>query len=421
MGVNVQGYDPFDIRVCPCPACGCQAAAPFFDGGEQPLATLAWPASAAEARNMKNLPLDFVRCISCGHIFNSQFKYEDVPYSDKPNLMFNSGKLWVDFIQNVQSDILSLLPEKPVVAEIGYGDGSFLSSLAAARPEGRYVGFDPHGATSDSNLLDLRQELFDPVKHLVSLRPDILVSRHVLEHITNPMGFLQKISCVATAMRISVMAYFEVPCIDRVLKSGRTADFYYEHSSQFTTESFTRMLESSFSEISRIGHGYDGEVIYGFVRMGARSDDRLRHMEESHDFQISTRLSAETIARQLDEIHQSGKRVVIWGGTGKSAAFINRYQADAARFPLVVDSDADKKGTYVPGTGQEIRMPDCLKGDAVDVVIVPTQWRARDIVGEIEQMGLEVESILIEHDNSLIDYDAGQHPYRAPDHRARAS
>lgn len=413
MTAGTPDYDPFDIRGCPCPACGCHAAAPFYDGGEQPLATIAWPGSQKEAVEMKRLPLDFVRCVSCGHIFNSQFTYEEVPYSDKPNLMFNKGKLWASFIQDIQGNIMDRLPENPVVAEIGYGDGGFLSSLARMRAGGQYYGFDPHGALGDSNLVELRQELFDPVQHLITLRPDILVSRHVLEHITNPLGFLQKISCVAASMRISVMAYFEVPCIDRVLKSGRTTDFYYEHSSQFTTESFTRMLESSFSDIVEIGHGYDGEVIYGFVKMGARSPTRLRHMEEAHNFQVATQRSAETIERQLDEIHQSGKRVVIWGGTGKGAAFINRYQADAERFPNVVDSDADKIGTFVPGTGQEIRSREWLRDNAVDVVIVPTQWRACDIMGEIEELGLSVESTLIEHDCKLIDFYKDTHPYRA--------
>jgi len=147
--------------------------------------------------------------------------------------------------------------------------------------------------------------------------------------------------------------------------------------------------------------------------MGQHSMGRLRHIEEAHDFQVSTRNSAETITCQLDEIHQAGKHVVIWGGTGKGAAFINRYGVDAGRFPHVVDSDADKIGTFVPGMGQEIRSPAGLKETAVDVVIVPTQWRARDIVGEMEEIGLTVNSVLIEHDSSLIDYHAGSHPYRA--------
>ena len=405
--------DPFDIRSATCLACGCHAAVPFFDGGAQPLATLAWPDSPEEARDLKRLPLAFVRCIECGHIYNSEFEYDEVPYSEKPNLMFNKGGLWSEFVRGIQSEILSRVPERPNVVEIGYGDGSFLSSLAALRPEGRYVGFDPHGGTGNSNLIRLRQELFDPVEHLISLRPDMLVSRHVLEHMNNPLGFLQKISCVAASMRISVLAYLEVPCIDRSLKSRRTTDFYYEHASQFTTGSFTRMLESSFSSVKEIGHGYDGEVIYGFVTLGERSPARLRHAEEAHDFNAASRRSAETIGSQLDELHATGQRIAIWGGTGKGAAFMNRYLVDAKRFPAVVDSDADKVGTYVPGTGQKIRSRNWLKKNPVDILIIPSQWRAGDIIDEIRGLGIVVGSVLIEHDGMLVDYHDYPHPYRA--------
>ncbi len=404
--------DSVDVRGSACPACGCQVAVPFFDGGAQPLATLAWPGSAEEARGLKRLPLDFVRCFDCGHIYNSMFKYEEVPYSDKLNLMFNKGEVWAEFIRMIQGDILSRLPDRPTVVEIGHGAGSFLSSLANNRPGGRYVGFDPHGASSESNLVQLQQKLFDPVRHLIPIKPDILISRHVLEHMANPLGFLQKISCVAASMRIRVLAYLEVPCIDRVLETGRTTDFYYEHCSQFTTGSFTRMLESSFSSVEDIGHGYDGEVVYGFVSLGEFSPPCLERAREALNFHDASRRGLNRIKGQLDELHASGQEIAIWGGTGKGAAFINRYAVDAERFPIVVDSDADKFGTFVPGTGQKIHDRDWLRSNMIDVVIIPSQWRARDIVNEIHGLGIIIGSVLIEHDGMLVDYHRDPHPYQ---------
>jgi hypothetical protein len=38
----------------------------------------------------------------------------------------------------------------------------------------------------------------------------------------------------------------------------------------------------------------------------------------------------------------------------------------------------------VPGTAQKILFRDALKAMAVDVVIIPTQWRAKDIVAEMK-------------------------------------
>lgn len=44
-----------------CPVCYHSVAASFFDGGNQTLATLGWPASATEAQAMPRHSQDFVQ------------------------------------------------------------------------------------------------------------------------------------------------------------------------------------------------------------------------------------------------------------------------------------------------------------------------------------------------------------------------
>lgn len=399
------------FRDAACPACSYQVAVPFYDGGDQPLATLGWPASAAGARAMKRLRLDFVRCVDCGHVFNAAFDYTNVPYSEKPNLMFNRATNWSRFLGEVRQKILSHIPLHPTVIEIGHGDGSFLTALADQRPRGRYVGFDPHGAAAGSDSLEFRAELFDASRHLAELKPDLVISRHVLEHLTNPLGFLQRLAFGATAVGIRPLAYFEVPCIDQALLAGRTGDFYYEHSSQFTSQSFTRMLERTASEVVEIGHGYGGEVVFSFARLGTRVE-ALKIANFSHQFGINAEAAKSRISAQLAALHDEGKKVAIWGGTGKSAAFMCRHDVDSVRFPVVVDSDLEKVGTFVPGTGQEIRFRDYLLEYAADGVIIPPQWRAADIVDEMAQAGIVVDFVMIEHDGRLIDFQQDEHPYR---------
>ncbi len=399
------------FREATCPACGHHIAVPFFDGGDQPLATLAWPKSADAARGLARFPLDFVRCVDCGHVFNAAFDYAQVPYSDKPNLMFNRAANWSRFLDQTRGNILVHLDAAPVVVEIGHGDGSFLAALAERRPHGRYIGFDPHGAAQGTDRIHFRQTLFDPASHLAELKPDLVISRHVLEHLVNPLGFLQGISFAATCLDMAPLAYFEVPCIDNAIGDHRTVDFYYEHSSQFTTASFHRMLSRASSEVLEIGHGYGKEVVFGFARLGSCGSA----MELAHDarrFRSEADGGLQTIRAHLAELHRAGKRVVIWGGTGKSAAFMCRYGVDAERFPLVVDSDMAKAGTFVPGTGQEIRFRDFLLSDPPEVVIIPPQWRAADIVSEMKQAGIVVEVVLIEYKGQLIDFHRDENPYR---------
>jgi hypothetical protein len=204
--------------------------------------------------------------------------------------------------------------------------------------------------------------------------------------------------------------FIEVPCIDRALATGRTVDFYYEHNSHFTTESFVRMLGRCRVAVEHLSHGYDGEVVYACVRLEGQPA-QVAHADESLRFHQRAPLATTILRRQLRDLHESGRSVAIWGGTGKSAAFIAQVGADASRFPIVVDSDPDKAGTFVPGTGQEIRSPDWLRAHPVEVVIIPPQWRARDIVREMVGKGLACEVVLIEHDGLLVDYFADEHPY----------
>ena len=84
--------------------------------------------------------------------------------------------------------------------------------VRAANPDGRYIGFDPNGAADgggpdgaadgggpDGAAVELRAELFEATRHLADLRPDLIISRHVLEHLVNPLGFLQRIGFAAAA------------------------------------------------------------------------------------------------------------------------------------------------------------------------------------------------------------------------------
>ncbi len=397
---------------CRCPACAHTIAMPFFDAGTQPLATLAFPETRDEACSLPRFRLRFVRCVDCGHVYNPEFDYDQVPYAKHPNKMFNLGTIWRDHLQQVGQLILDSVSDEPCVVEIGCGDGHLLRALAEARPGGRYVGFDPNAKVDTGDgAIEARAELFLARRHLAELAPQMIVARHVLEHLVDPLAMLEEIAFAVSCHQRPTKLFVEVPCVDLAIEACRTADFFYEHNSHFTMRSLAKMLDRCGAEVELIEKGYGGEVVYAVASV-LPLPYQERFGREALAFSEHARQASHTLAAQLDAIGRSNCRVAIWGGTGKAAALINQCNMDAERFPLVVDSDRQKAGTFVPGMGQFIHFRDVLLEKPADLIIIATQWRAADIVLEMQRMGIGAETVLIEHRGRLIDYFHDEHPYR---------
>jgi hypothetical protein len=101
----------------------------------------------------------------------------------------------------------------------------------------------------------------------------------------------------------------------------------------------------------------------------------------------------DSIARELAAWHTTGLRIAIWGSTAESAAFMETHGLDAHRF-------------LVPGTGQPIR--DWLLENPVDIILIPCQFRAADIVREIDAARITYEGILIPREGHLVDFHAAE-------------
>jgi hypothetical protein len=397
------------IIPCICPVCSYTLAVPFFDGGMQTLATLNWSSSKEEAQSMPRYPHHFMQCPSCSHVWNRSFDYAAIPYQKNPNRMFNTGGIWQGHLAKTRDILIQKLPETPTIIEIGCGEGHFIRGLSEVI-NGRFIGFDPNASTETGRGVEFYARLFEPLEDMLSFTPDMIIIRHVLEHLTTPASLIEQLAWGAISLNKPCYLFAEVPCIDRVFETNRLADFFYEHVGQFTTRSFQTLMAKA-GEIIELAHGYNGEVVYSLVKVDIAAETQQRALI-ANEFAIRTEESRTTLRKQLDSLAKSGAICAIWGGTGKAAAFIHQFNADAERFPIVVDSDHEKVGFFVPNTGQEILFRDVLKSMHIDVVIIPTQWRAVDIVAEMKREGIHVEKILIENLGILVDFENDAHPYK---------
>lgn len=389
-----------------CLACGWKITYPLYNPRPQPLAALALPRSAEAARSAERLPLDFHICARCGHVFNVAFEYSRVPYEQDSNLMYNCAVRWQEHLRRVAR----LLGEQYGLAgrtlvDIGCGDGLFFKLFGAEFPGTRLIGFEPGKEAEQARRhgLEVYRDYFQPERDLKRLRPDGLVCRHVLEHLEDPRDFVAAIAYWSNRYGLQPLFLAEVPRIDRALAERRLTDFLYEHVSNFSALSLRMMFETAGYEVIEVRSCYGDEVAVALARPQRMAQlEPIRRGAEA--FRLGIAEQRAVVRSQLERLLASGRRVAFWGATGKGAAFLNALELSAERFPLVVDSDPNKLGRYVPGTGQKIRSPQFLKAHPVEVIVITTRWRAADIAEQIRREGIGCEEVLVLEQGQLAPY-----------------
>ncbi len=385
-----------------CIVCGHNFAKLFIPEHEQPLETLAWPKSFKEAKTCKNYLLKYVRCVNCGHIWNTNFDYREIPYKDSNNLMFNKGQKWQNETGKVADYILDFLKPGMRVVEIGCGNGEMIKCIAKKMPKCKFYCFDPNGGIKhDLQNIHFFQSLFLPDSSISKFKPDLIISRHVLEHLNSPSSFLQEIVFYASKTGYFPHVYFEVPCVDNAITENRISDFYYEHNSHFTRSSFSCFFQNNGCNIESIHSIYNNEVICGLATIKPQFK-QLQYAQETDNYYNAVCLSIPEMKKCQINILKKQKPIAIWGGSGKAATFINFFDFNNNDFPLVVDSDVRKLGFYVPKTGQKIMSPDILLKEKDVIIIVPSKWRLPDIYQEIKCLGIQYSEILYENNGVLV-------------------
>jgi len=388
-----------------CIVCGSHITYPLYAASQQPLVSLRLPQSQQQAQSLGTLDLDFHMCANCSHVYNRSFDEACVPYTSDANLMYNASPLWQEHLQQLLQKIMTTIDLKgKTVVEIGCGDGHFLHELKRLCPQTNILGFEPssEAETARTRGIECQQDYFIAARDLARYRPDVIISRHVVEHLSQPRQFMTEMSFEAVKLGLKPLVVIEVPRVDKALQQVRINDFFYEHVSHFTLQSFRKLFEISGYHTIEIVSSYDDEVLISFSYPCLEEQEVLNIQKNAHNFQQSFAMTKTTIHAKLNEYLTRGKSIAFWGGTSKGASFLNAYDLDAAHFPLVVDSDNRKIGFYVPGTGQQIRSPQVLLENPTDIIVITTFWRVKDIYREIQQRQIPHQEVLAIQNQQLL-------------------
>ncbi|MCI0557468.1 MAG: class I SAM-dependent methyltransferase, partial [Nitrososphaera sp.] len=235
------------------------------------------------------------------------------------------------------------------------------------------------------------------------LRPDFVCCRHVLEHLQDPVGFLQTVRAAAGSQQ-ELVFYFEVPNVLFSLRDMGIWDFIYEHCSYFSTGS----LLAAFGRA-----GFDVLDVYGdfsdqFLGLEARVSPTANQKERNQGFPESESQAilwdvVETFKTRYSEkidywyawmkdAAEQGNRAAVWGAGSKGVTFVNTIKVPGV-VAAVVDMNPHKLGRFVGGTGHRVIGPQSLTRDPVDYIIVTNAAYCDEIATSLRD--LEVECRLI--------------------------
>lgn len=380
-----------------CPVCDHGDISVFLTLPETPVhCNLLWEGRAQAIRAPRG-ELELTFCNHCGHVFNRAFDPDLTEYGETyENTLHHSPR----FQQYAESAVRRLverydLRQKRVV-EIGSGQGDFLKMLCAAG-DNRGVGYDPSYIPTVADAHDARVTFVPDyyTKEYAGQQADLILSRHVLEHIPEPQDFLRT---VREAIRDpETLLFFEVPNVLFTLKDQGIWDLIYEHPSYFSPGSMETLFRRAGFEPMETYAAFGGQYLCivaapnGEATAPAPRADDLRPLVRA--FAEHYRQQVTSWARTLSDLNEREARVVSWGAGSKGVTFLNALK-EHSRIEYIVDINPRKQGKFTPGTGQEIVVPAFLSTYQPDVVIVMNPLYEAEIAGTLEQLGVEARVLI---------------------------
>jgi 2-polyprenyl-3-methyl-5-hydroxy-6-metoxy-1,4-benzoquinol methylase len=201
-----------------------------------------------------------------GLIYNYAFNPEIVNYSEE----YDNNQVCSDYFSDYIDRQIDYLIEKYIsraatIVEVGCGKGYYIKKIAERLKTCKAYGFDtsyvPDVDKTPSTNLHFYREYYD--EKYASLKPDVVISRHVIEHIHNPTDFLQQIRAT---MPDNALLFLETPDVNWILKNAMVYDFFYEHCSYWNASSMEYALKASGFVPLEIRTEFDAQYMWIVAR-----------------------------------------------------------------------------------------------------------------------------------------------------------
>jgi hypothetical protein len=390
-----------------CPVCGQAATIALDQPLQMPVLMNRIYPSRELARAAKTGPLEFIACSQCGFAWNRAFDPSLIVYDeDYENDQAYSASFRAHMEARAADVVNSAAADEPIsYLEVGCGQGRFLSQVvAAAGPRLQSAeGFDPAWRGGDGEGPDgarIHRHYFNTdTAPLLAHAPNVVATRHTIEHVSDPVGFLTAIR-EALGPTSTARLWVETPCVGWIIRHRAMQDFFYEHCSLFTANALATALRKAGFVSPRVTHVFGGQYLWaealataptGTVPDTALADTQaaqqsLEHVREDFVRHWQGELKA---ARALGP-------VALWGAGAKGVSFSILADPENEVIDHVVDINPAKQGFFLPGSGLPVVSPQDAAARRPRTIFVMNPNYMREIADTARDAGITARLVAIE-------------------------
>lgn len=358
-----------------CPVCGSEVSLLFLERYSVPVHQNLVMTDQDAALGVVRSDLKLAVCEHCGFVFNRAFDLSKLDYGAKYDNAQTYSQSFSDYVDCLARQLVF---EKNVrncrIVEVGCGQGLFLRRLVEMEESGNVgFGFDP-AYMGPEEVLDGRLRFekcyYGPDKSEISA--DVVVCRHVIEHVPEPLELLSSIRqalCGSSDARVM----FETPCVEWILRNRVVWDFFYEHCSYFSAISIQTALEKTGFKLESVNYVFGGQ--YMWVEASLSDQPHLHThetpnvMQQAIEFAQSEARQREALCKSISKYSACGK-IALWGAGAKGVTFANMIDSDRTLIDCIVDMNPNKQNCFIAGTGHPIVSHRELAGRGVINVMV---------------------------------------------------
>lgn len=354
-----------------CRICGSKKTDTVLDYKSMPF--LAEPTPVE--RHTPSFPLTVLKCKKCGYIYLKDVIdysiYNEYIYT--PQTSNDVVEYLKDFVRNTIIDLG--LKQGLAGLEIGSGDGSLCNEFKNAGIT--FTGVEPSEILSkisrEKNHVETYKDFLNIELAMKIGKFDLVIVRHVLEHIDDFHSFFKSIDIV---LKPNGTLLIEVPYLGDILAHKQFYAFFFEHLSYFNRTSLSNLLKKFgfFINKTKFVNPEGGSILIYANRNQKNSEQDISYNIEEDITVLKTDLiSFQTKFKEL--IKDSGP-ITAYGAGQRGITLLNLLDVSNENIIAIFDENPIYHGLYTPQSKIPIRNPNEMTEEFISskVLILATSY-----------------------------------------------